>query len=169
MTRVLLFLALMPLPFLALPAHADRAYVPEANPDQRMQPASRPIVLVRVLALDGTGPDLKEHRLFEAPDGFITTLDALGRVGYQVGGTALIDGGYHTLFVQLADEYERVRPEGTRTKLRFSDEGKPTRMRVRGMIMVRGGEATPLRMLEDPSFYGSHKKAFPHAVGRDDD
>ena len=169
MTRVLLFLALMPLPFLALPAHADRAYVPEANPDQRMQPASRPIVLVRVLALDGTGPDLKEHRLFEAPDGFITTLDALGRVGYQVAGAALSEGGYHTLFAQLADEYELVLPDGTRTLRRFSDENKLTRLRVRGMIMVRGGEATPLRMLEDPSYYGSRRTHGAPFRGRDDD
>jgi hypothetical protein len=35
------------------------------------------------------------------------------------------------------------------------------------MIMVRGGQATPLRMLDDPSYYGSRRQAFRQ--GRDDD
>lgn len=166
MTRALLFLALMPLSLLSLAATAETASAPAANPTQ---PLSRPIILVRVLSLDGTGPDRREHRLFSDPRGFATTLDTLGRVGYQVSGSGLGEGGYHTLFVQLADEYERLQPDGTRTLRRFSEEDKPTRLRVRGMIMVRGGEATPLRMLEDPSYYGSGREAGRRGAEWDDD
>jgi hypothetical protein len=169
MTRALLFLALIPLSFLSWAAHADSTTVPAATPAQSDQPANRPITLVRVLSLEGTGPDLQEHRLFSDPAGFVTTLDALGRVGYQVGGAGLADGGYHTLFVQLADEYEMIRPDGSRELRCFSDENKTTRVRVRGMIMVRNGQATPLRMLEDPSYYGSHREPFRRGRDGDDD
>ncbi|MDT8403434.1 hypothetical protein [Sulfuriflexus sp.] len=122
---------------------------------------------MRILALEGTGPDRQQHRLYADADGVITTLDALGQVGYQVGSEGLAEGGYHTLFVTLADEYEVVQGDGTRTQRRFSEEDQATRRRVRGMIMVRGGQATPLRMLDDPSYYGSRRKAF--RPGRDDD
>lgn len=167
MKRALLLLVLTQLSFFTWPAHAASAT--GRHPTTNEQTTSRPIVLVRVLSLYGTGPDLLEHRLFDYPDGFVTTLDALGRVGYQVGGEKLTEGGYHTLFVQLADEYERVRPDGTLTRGRFSDEDKPTRLRIRGMIMVRKGEATPLRMLNDSPYYGSSKKALRHRSYRDDD
>ena len=169
MTRKLLFLALFPLSFQAQPVFADNIAPPASTMTPSTQASERPVVLVRVMSLEGTGPDLREYQLFNSSDGFITTLDALGRVGYQVQGAGLGDGGYHTLFVQLADEYELLQLDGTRTLRRFSDDNKPTRLRVRGMIMVRGGQATPLRMLEDPSYYGSNKGSFRHSPDWDDD
>ena len=158
MTRFPLLLVLLPLSLIGSPVQADSSRMPDTDPAQRVLPAVRPVVLVRVLALDGTGPDKREHRLFTDPQGFVTTLDAIGRVGYQVGAAGLGEGGYHTLFAELADEYQRVLPDGTQERRRFSAEGKATRVRVRGMVMVRNGEATPLRMLEDPSYYGSRRK-----------
>lgn len=153
MIRTLLLLALIPLSLLSWPAHAEATATSATEPAQ----AAGPIVLVRILSLEGIGPDLKEHRLFSAPKGFVTTLDALGRVGSQVSGAGLAEGGYHTLYAQLADEYEVIQPDGAKTQRRFSDENKTTRVRVRGMILVRGGQATPLRMLEDSPYYGSRK------------
>lgn len=167
MIRTFFVLAVFPLCLLALPASADSSAAPASTTPPLSMDSVRPTVLVRVKELEGTGPDLREHRLFTDSDGFITTLDALGRVGYQVQGTALGEGAYHTLFVQLADEYEVINPDGAHTLRRFTDENKPTRLRVRGMIMVRDGQATPLRMLEDPSYYGSRKGNF--SPDRDDD
>lgn len=166
MTRTLFLLALISLPFFGWPANASEI---GGQPATNMQAPGRTVVLVRVLSLYGTGPDLREHHLFDYPQGFVTTLDALGRVGYQVEGGGLGEGGYHTLFVQLADEYELVRPDGTRTRGHFSKEDKPTRLRIRGMILVRNGDATPLRMLEDPPYYDSRKQTSGHDSGRDDD
>ena len=162
MKRILLAIAIIPLAFVNLTANADS---PLQQPPAAVE---RSIVLVRVLALDGTGPDNREHRLFSDTQGFVTTLDALGRVGYQVGGKGLGEGGYHTLFAELADEYEHILPDGTRLLQRFSDDSKPRRIRVRGMIMVRDGQATPLRMLEDPSYYGSRRGAFRRGYEDDD-
>lgn len=165
MIRSFSLLALLSLSLLTFPSHAAA----EALPAATAQATNRPVVLVRVLALEGTGPDLQQHRLYADADGVITTLDALGRVGYQVGGEGLAEGGYHTLFVTLADEYEVVQGDGTRTQRRFSEKDQTTRRRVRGMIMVRGGQATPLRMLDDPSYYGSRREAFRQGRGDDDD
>jgi hypothetical protein len=165
MSRSFLPLLLLPLLFLAGPLQA--AQDPAAAP-QNAPATSRPVVLVRILALDGTGPDLKEHRLFTSKEGFVTTLDALGRVGYQVSGKGLGEGGYHTLFAQLADEYELVRADGARMKRRFSDDNKNTRVRVRGMVLIKGGQASPLGMLEDPSYYGSRRDT-RRGYGDDDD
>jgi hypothetical protein len=166
MIRSFSLLALFSLSLLTLPSHAAAEALPAAA---SAQAGNRPVVLVRVLALEGTGPDLQQHRLYADADGVITTLDALGRVGYQVGGEGLAEGGYHTLFVTLADEYEVVQGDGTRTQRRFSEEEQTTRRRVRGMIMVRGGQATPLRMLDDPSYYGSRREAFRQGRDEDDD
>lgn len=159
-------LVLLSLSLLTVPSHAAAEALPTPS-GASAQAANRPVVLVRVLALEGTGPDLQQHRLYADADGVITTLDALGRVGYQVDGDGLAEGGYHTLFVTLADEYEVVQGDGTRTQRRFSEKEQATRRRVRGMIMVRGGQATPLRMLDDPSYYGSRREAF--RPWRDDD
>lgn len=154
MLRTLLILALFPLAFLTATAYAD---LTSASRLFSAEATTRPIVLVRVLALDGIGPDLREHRLFSRPEGLVTTLDSLGRVGYQVRAKGLAEGGYHTLFVQLADEYQLIQSDGTRLSGRFSEESRPTRRRVRGMVMVRDGKATPLRMLETPSYYGADR------------
>lgn len=159
MRRLTLFLVILPLTFLTLPAYSDSFTTSTWFPEPHGRgAAARPTTLVRVLALESIGPDLEEHRLFSDPGGFITTLDALGRVGYQVNGAGLSEGAYHTLFVQLADEYEVIQTNGTRTQQRFTDENKPTRLRVRGMIMVSDGQATPMRMLEEPSYAGSLKE-----------
>lgn len=166
MIRSFGLLALFSLSLLTFPSHAAAEALPA---EASAQATNRPVVLVRVLALEGTGPDLQQHRLYADADGVITTLDALGRVGYQVGGEGLAEGGYHTLFVTLADEYEVVQGDGTRTQRRFSEEEQTTRRRVRGMIMVRGGQATPLRMLDDPSYYGSRREAFRQGRDEDDD
>lgn len=155
MLRALLVLALLPLAFLATMASAD--YPSSSRGLVFAEASTRPTILVRVLALDGIGPDLREHRLYNDPEGLVTTLDSLGRVGYQVRARGLAEGGYHTLFVQLADEYQLIQPDGTRLSGRFSEEKMPTRRRVRGMVMVRDKQATPLRMLETPSYYGSDR------------
>lgn len=144
---LLLLLAFLP----AGAANAETRPAEITPTDQREQP----VVLIHIIRLTGTGPDGAEHVLFDNKDGFVTTLDALGRIGYQISADGLAEGGYHTLFVELADRYEVISHDGIKLEKRFSDTGRNTRMRVRGMIMVRGGEATPLRMLEDPSYYGS--------------
>lgn len=162
MYRAFLILVLTPLAFLTSAVHAANTGA------SQVAAAVRPVALVRIQALEGTGPDLREHRLFAAPEGFVTTLDALGRVGYQVSGAGLDEGGYHTLFVQLADEYERVQADGTRVMHRFSEENRPTRLRVRGMIMVRDGQATPLRMLDEPRGHSARGRGVD-GFGMDDD
>jgi len=146
MKRLLALMCLLPL----LPATNVLAAAPTAANPSTEQQMPAPVVLVRITRLSGTGPDGSEQVLFEAPNGFVTTLDTLGRVGYQVSAHNLADGGYHTLFVDLADRYEVVSHDGIRLEKRFSDSGRETHRRVRGMIMVRGGEATPLRMLNEP-------------------
>ncbi len=153
MIRALLVLAMFALCSLTLLAMADSSIAAASDTVPPPISATRPTVLVRVKVLEGTGPDLHEYRLFTDSHGFVTPINALGRVGYQVQGTKLAEGAYHTLFVQLADEYDVIQPNGTRTQRRFTDENKPTRLRIRGMIMVRDGQATPLRMLEDPPYY----------------
>lgn len=169
MIRTLQFIALIPLLFLAWTAHGEDRPSPASPAEENTVTVGRPVILVRVLSLEGTGPDQREHRLFHDPDGFVTTLDALGRVGYQVRGGELAEGGYHTLFVQLADEYKEVRADGTQTRHRFSDKDKPTRLRIRGMVMVKNGDATPLRMLDAPSYSDLRQKEFRFSHERDDD
>lgn len=151
MKRYLQLLLLLP-PFLAGSALAE---TPLTEARQKKIQTERPVVLVHITRLTGTGPDGAEHVLFEDQEGFVTTLDVLGRVGYQVSATGLAEGGYHTLFVELSDHYEVISRDGIRLDKRFSDSGRPTHRRINGMIMVRSGEATPLRMIDDPSYYGS--------------
>lgn len=142
-------LALLWLPLL-LPLHTVLA-APAPMTDQavkRQAPAA--VILVRIIRLSGTGPDGAERVLFEDPKGFVTTLDTLGRVGYQVSANQLAEGGYHTLFVDLADSYEVIGNDGVRVEKSMSASGRETHRRIRGMIMIRNGAATPLRMLKEP-------------------
>jgi len=156
---LLLLLPLLP----AAPVLAETS----PNAERMLQGKAQPLLtLVHITRLTGTGPDGNDYVLFEDKNGFVSTLDALGRVGYQVSAEGLAEGGYHTLFVELADRHEVVSHDGIRLEKRFSDSGRETRMRVRGMIMVRGGEATPLRMLNDPPYYGDGKR---RSGGEDDD
>jgi hypothetical protein len=111
-------------------------------------PPPTPQLLVRILELHGTGPDGNSRLLYASQDGYTTTLDALGRVGSQVNAEGLQEGAYHTLYVRLHDSYQRIAPDGRMTAGSFSGQDKPTLLRVRGMIMVRDGRATPLRMLD---------------------
>jgi hypothetical protein len=106
-----------------------------------------PVVLVRVLQLSGIGPDGRVQELYENRSGFVTPLNALGRVGYEVKAGGLMEGGYHTLYVELADRYEVLAADGSLQAKHFSDSGRDTRVRVHGMILVKQGNATPLRML----------------------
>jgi hypothetical protein len=160
MKRLLPLLLLVPL----LPATTTLAETAPATTRAENGQTLTPVVLVHITRLTGTGPDGAEHVLFEDSNGFVTTLDTLGRVGYQVSARGLAEGGYHTLFVELADRYEVISHDGIRLEKRFSESGRETRRRIRGMIMVQGGEASPLRMLEDPSYYGSMRSR-----GGDDD
>lgn len=162
MKRYLALLLLLPL----LPAAPLLAETPTNDATSLQGRTAPPVTLVSIIRLTGTGPNGNEQVLFEDKNGFVTTFDALGRVGYQVSAEGLPEGGYHTLFVELADRYEVVSHDGIRLEKRFSDSGHETRMRVRGMIMVRGGEATPLRMLNEPSYYGN---AGRRSLGEDDD
>jgi len=146
MKRLLFLLCLLPL--LSAESVLGASVVGDKPVYDRQGPVA--VTLVRILRLSGTGPDGTEQILFEDPDGFITTLDTLGRVGYQVSASNLAEGGYHTLFVDLADRYEVVSQDGIRLEKHFSESGRETHRRVRGMIMVRGGKATPLRMLNEP-------------------
>jgi hypothetical protein len=111
-------------------------------------PPPTPKILVRIIELYGTGPDGSSSLLYRNQEGYATTLDALGRVGAQVSAEGLQDGAYHTLYARLHDSYQRIAPDGRVITGSFSEQGKPTFLRVRGMIMVRGGNATPLRMLD---------------------
>lgn len=133
-----------------------------ATPPPAMSTQSH--ILVRILELTGTGPDGKIHSLYRNEKGYTTTLDALGRVGSQVSGTGLAEGAYHTLFVRLADKYEILRPDGSRQSGRFSAKGKPTTLRVRGMILVQGDKANAMHMLENPNYYAS-----PRGIREGDD
>jgi len=107
-------------------------------------------ILVQIVELTGTGPNGRSHQLFQSADGYTTTLNALGRVGSQVSAGNLPEGAYHTLYVRLRDDYEKISADGRRQQGSFSAQGKPTTVRIRGMIMVSGGKATPHRMLEPP-------------------
>ena len=123
-------------------------------------------ILVRIHELTGTGPDGQSHTLYRNEKGYTTTLNALGRVGSQVNGSSLSDGEYHTLYVRLGDKFDILHPDGSQDTGSFRAQDKPTTVRVRGMIMVRGGEATALHMLENPNYYpypGAHRD------GNDDD
>lgn len=118
------------------------------------QPSEQPVVLVRILELSAIGPNGVRRTLYRSEEGYTTTLDGLGRIGSQVSAAGLADGAYHTLSVRLHDSYQRIRPDGARESGRFSEQGKPVQLRIRGMIKVEDGSATPLRMLDTPSYYG---------------
>ncbi|MCW8840545.1 MAG: hypothetical protein OQL05_02250 [Gammaproteobacteria bacterium] len=111
------------------------------------------LTLVRIQELTGIGPDERTHRLFASRAGFTTTLNGLGRIGAQVNGQQLADGAYHTLYVQLHDSYQRITAEGTTVSGSLSESGQATHLRIRGMIMVKNGCATPLRMFDLPTYY----------------
>ncbi len=111
-------------------------------------PPPTPKILVSILELHGTGPDGNSHRLYTSQEGYTTTLDALGRIGSQVNAEGLQEGAYHTLYARLHDSYQRIAPDGRVITGSFSEQGKPTFLRVRGMVMVRDGRASPLRMLD---------------------
>ncbi len=160
MIRTLPFVALVSLLFLALTAVGDWQRVSVTN--------AGTVTIVRVLSMDGVGPDRRIYRLFNDTDGFVTTLDALGRVAYQVSGTTLPEGAYHTLFVQLADEYQQIQTDGTELHKYFSVENTPSKRRLRGMIMVRNGKATPLRVLKAPSYSSAILKAPEHHDSHDE-
>lgn len=119
-----------------------------------LQPSEQPVVLVRILELSAIGPDGASRTLYRSEEGYATTLGGLGRIGSQISAAGLADGAYHTLTVRLHDSYQRIRPDGTRENGRFSEQGKPVQLRIRGMIKVEDGSATPLRMLDTPSYYG---------------
>jgi hypothetical protein len=145
-------------------------YAPSATAEAPLAwvstPGQSPIALVQITRLTGTGPDGREHVLYEDKSGYATTLDALGRVGSQVSAGGLAEGGYHTLFVELADGYRLLQPNGKVHERRLSEFGQPRRIRIRGMVMVRNGQATPLRMLEATSYYAA---IHPRSRKRDDD
>lgn len=124
------------------------------------EPSRNTVILVRILELSATGPDEKSHRLYSSPDGYVTTLDSLGRIGNQVQAKGLKEGPYHTLYVVLHDRYEVIRSNGERYRDSFSDHGKPTRFRIRGMIMVKKGQATPLRMFESHNDRQQHRQYY---------
>lgn len=130
-----------------------------------LRPAKSPVVLVTIVELSAIGPDGSEVTLFEDPTGYVTTLDGLGRIGSQISGRGLADGAYHTLSVRLKDEYSRLGTDGTAHRGSLSDLDKPLQLRIRGMIMVESGTATPMRMFEEASYYG-----YPEGYrGGDDD
>jgi len=140
------------------------AYVVHAVQTSTAVAEDRSIILVRILELTGTGPDKQSHLLFSSKEGYTTTMDALGRVGSQVNGTQLADGDYHTLFVTLADDYQRLAQDGSTQGGSLTEDGKPLKMRVHGMIVVEKGHATATRMIESPSYYG-----YPKGYRGDDD
>lgn len=128
--------------------------------------SSQSHILVHIIELTGTGSDGRTYTLYRDEQGYTTTLNALGRVGSQVNGNTLPDGAYHTLFVRLRDDYQLVGNDGTQRSGKLSEQGKPTTIRIRGMLMVENGRATPLRMLENPNHY--RNPAGLHG-GEDDD
>lgn len=120
--------------------------------DTGFQPSvPTPKILVRILALSGTGPDGNSYQLYTSQNGYVTSLDALGRIGSQVNGQGLKEGAYHTLYVRLHDRYQRIGVDGSNISGSFNEQGKPTYLRVRGMIMVKNGRATAMRMLDHAS------------------
>jgi hypothetical protein len=127
--------------------------------------AAQAHTLVTIHELSGTGTDGKTYLLYNSASGYVTTLNALGRIGSQVDGSTLQDGTYHTLYVRLADQYVRLKPNGQRENGRFSEHNKPTVVRVRGMILVKDGKSTALRMLD-----GTRHSRYPgDHRGKDDD
>lgn len=153
MRNLMLILALFLAPLVQLQA---------AEPPATNNPF--PLRMVRILALSGTGPDNAEHTLYASRNGFATPLQEVGRIGYLVQGKGLADGHYHTLYVALADDFQEIYADGTVIEKRLSDTGKERHLRIRGMVLVADGQATPMGMLE----YDTPRR-LPRGMRDDDD
>lgn len=140
--------------FMLFIAMLDFQHTATASDTSGQPPATPPKILVRILELSGTGPDGNCYKLYASQNGYITNLNTLGRIGSQVNGQGLKEGAYHTLYVRLHDRYQRIGVDGSNTSGSFSEQEKPTYLRVRGMIMVKNGRATAMRMLDHASHHG---------------
>jgi hypothetical protein len=104
-----------------------------------------PLLLVRVLELNATGPDNRAYTLFRDETGMLVSLQDIGRITYEVRAGTLPEGGYHTLSVRLADNATAVLADGRQVPRTLRALSLPSERRISGMLWVEGGNVSPLR------------------------
>lgn len=142
-TRTLYLLLAGLLALAAIPATADD------RPPGWMAPKPPPVLEVTVTRLTGLGPDNRRHVLYQDPAGVEIVLgrpkalqEALRSRPFEP------NGAYHTLKGTLADPYRAIESDGTRRTGKLSEDGRPSEVRIRGMVLVRDGRMEPLGMTE---------------------
>jgi len=143
MTRTLsLFLAGL-LALAAIPATADD------RPPGWMAPEPPPVLEVTVTRLTGLGPDNRRHLLYQDPAGVEVVLGRPKALQEALRGRPFEpNGAYHTLKGTLADSYRAIESDGSRRTGKLSEDGRPSEVRIRGMVLVRDGRMEPLGMTE---------------------